>query len=170
MKWTGFCRPRQSSCITMPLWSNEEWRARIGSSWCAIGRPFKCKSSTNHQGNLLGHLLLRIISAERILQCGFLMAMLAIITGYDLLTRLIKRCKGAAKGNCGTILFKWALYSTTNVSLYCPIAKGFVILSYLNLPIKLSYLAYVLHHAVKLKKARPIYRMWLGQSEYCPLP
>ena len=23
----------------MPLWSNEEWRARIGSSWCAIGRP-----------------------------------------------------------------------------------------------------------------------------------
>ena len=21
----------------MPFWSNEEWRARIGSSWCALG-------------------------------------------------------------------------------------------------------------------------------------
>ena len=26
----------------MPLWSVAEWRARIGGSWCAIGRPF-CK-------------------------------------------------------------------------------------------------------------------------------
>ena len=25
----------------MPIASNEEWRARIGSSWCALGRPFK---------------------------------------------------------------------------------------------------------------------------------
>ena len=32
----------------MPLWSIAEWRARIGSSWCAIGRPFKTKSSLRH--------------------------------------------------------------------------------------------------------------------------
>ena len=25
----------------MPYWSISEWRARIGSSWCALGRPHK---------------------------------------------------------------------------------------------------------------------------------
>ena len=29
----------------MPYWSIAEWRARIGSSWCALGRPVKSKSS-----------------------------------------------------------------------------------------------------------------------------
>jgi hypothetical protein len=95
----SFYRPHQSSCAIMPLWSNEEWRARIGSSWCAIGRPFKCHSSTSHhQGNVFGHLLLSI-SAERMLQCGFLLTMIAIVTGCDHLTGLIKRCKRATKGN-----------------------------------------------------------------------
>ena len=28
----------------MPLESIQEWRARIGSSWCALGRPMKSKS------------------------------------------------------------------------------------------------------------------------------
>ena len=28
----------------MPYWSIGEWRARIGSSWCALGRPFKTRS------------------------------------------------------------------------------------------------------------------------------
>ena len=28
----------------MPYWSITEWRARIGSSWCALGRPFKMRS------------------------------------------------------------------------------------------------------------------------------
>ena len=31
--------------LAMPLGSNQEWRARIGSSWCALGRPLKSKSS-----------------------------------------------------------------------------------------------------------------------------
>ena len=32
----------------MPYWSIAEWRARIGSSWCALGRPQKIKSSIRH--------------------------------------------------------------------------------------------------------------------------
>ena len=28
----------------MPYWNIGEWRARIGSSWCALGRPFKMRS------------------------------------------------------------------------------------------------------------------------------
>ena len=34
----------------MPLWSTEEWRARIGGSWCAIGRPF-CIPRKQEKGN-----------------------------------------------------------------------------------------------------------------------
>ena len=32
--------------IAMPLASVEEWRARIGSCWCALGRPFKTSKSS----------------------------------------------------------------------------------------------------------------------------
>ena len=31
----------------MPLWSVEEWRARIGSSWCALGRPYHTMFTRN---------------------------------------------------------------------------------------------------------------------------
>ena len=42
----------------MPFWSVGEWRARIGSSWCALGRPFKKRSPFRHgQG---GRVLTRI--------------------------------------------------------------------------------------------------------------
>ena len=33
----------------MPLWSVEEWRARIGSSWAALGRPVRCSSHCRRQ-------------------------------------------------------------------------------------------------------------------------
>ena len=33
--------------IAMPLWSVEEWRARIGSCWCALGRPFNTRFTRN---------------------------------------------------------------------------------------------------------------------------
>ena len=33
--------------FTMPLWSVEEWRARIGSCWCALGRPFNTRFTRN---------------------------------------------------------------------------------------------------------------------------
>ena len=34
----------------MPLGSIAEWRACIGSSWCALGRPFKTRSPFRHAG------------------------------------------------------------------------------------------------------------------------
>ena len=40
--WQVFSLIKQSCDITrMPYWSIGEWRARIGSSWCALGRPIK---------------------------------------------------------------------------------------------------------------------------------
>ena len=46
----------------MPLWSNEEWRARIGSSWCALGRPaLQSKSSGSHTRRGVGPQLSEVI-------------------------------------------------------------------------------------------------------------
>ena len=43
----------------MPLWSIAEWRARIGSSWCALGRPLnlKTKLSVRHGARWLQRVL-----------------------------------------------------------------------------------------------------------------
>ena len=51
----------------MPLASNEEWRARIGSSWCALGRPFKrrsrkCPPSNSGDVQLSSHHLLFLVT------------------------------------------------------------------------------------------------------------
>ena len=35
----------------MPPWSVQEWRARIGTSWCALGRPIKAKVCGHREGN-----------------------------------------------------------------------------------------------------------------------
>lgn len=78
----------------MPLWSNEQWRACIGSSWCVIGRPFKYIKTSSHQGKVLGYLQL-VISAREIFLYGFLMAVITIITGCNLLT---SRCRKAIRG------------------------------------------------------------------------
>ena len=37
----------------MPLWSVQEWRARIGSSWCALNRPIRSKSPYRSRGGYL---------------------------------------------------------------------------------------------------------------------
>ena len=57
----------------MPLWSNEEWRARIGSSWCALGRPFntrfaRCRDTsrgmlTLHQVDIMMVIMMMLLIA-----------------------------------------------------------------------------------------------------------
>ena len=39
--------------VSMPLGSIAEWRVRIGSSWCALGRPFKARSPFRGGGGQL---------------------------------------------------------------------------------------------------------------------
>lgn len=65
----------------MPLWSNEEWRARIGSSWCVLGKPI----AKNHV-----HLQEEGLSGQKMLQAAFiliLVLMLAVCNG----SRVIKK-------------------------------------------------------------------------------
>ena len=54
----------------MPLGSVEEWRARIGSSWCALGRPVK---------SVCGGGVTRPMSGEVMLQVLYVLMMLTLV-------------------------------------------------------------------------------------------
>ena len=59
----------------MPLASVEEWKARIGSCWCALGRRFKAnKSSGNYQS-------FTILSGSAVLQTVY--ALVAMVLTQD---------------------------------------------------------------------------------------
>ena len=71
----------------MPLASVEEWRARIGSSWCALGRPFKTnKSSGNHQS------LSYALSGRAMLQAVYLLMALILVQGVKFVNGCVTEC------------------------------------------------------------------------------
>ena len=68
--------------VVMPLGSIAEWRARIGSSWCALGRPFKTRSPfRGGAGRLQTPLTLN--------QAVIMMAILIIFTAMNLALRIV---------------------------------------------------------------------------------
>ena len=56
----------------MPYYSIAEWRARIGSSWCALGRPFKIKSTLKHGARVIK----KELTLNRVVTMMILMIML----------------------------------------------------------------------------------------------
>ena len=77
----------------MPLWSNEEWRARIGSSWCALGRPFKAdKSSGNNQS-----LSSSVLSGRAMLQAVYVLMAMILVQGVKSINGCINKCRGQIK-------------------------------------------------------------------------
>ena len=66
----------------MPYWSIAEWRARIGSSWCALGRPHKINSAVRYGA--------RIVKKELTLnQIATLLILLIIIVGVNIGVRTL---------------------------------------------------------------------------------
>ena len=65
-----------SNYEAMPLASVEEWRARIGSCWCALGRPFKTSKSPGNYRSFA------ILSESAVLQAiyALMMAMVLALT------------------------------------------------------------------------------------------
>ena len=61
----------------MPLWNNEEWRARIGSCWCVLGGPGKLKSSENYQS----YDPVLVLSGRTLLQAVYVLLVLVFIQG-----------------------------------------------------------------------------------------
>lgn len=47
----------------MPFGSIAEWRARIGSSWCALGRPLNARSTYRHGAGRLQQIQLTLKQA-----------------------------------------------------------------------------------------------------------
>ena len=58
----------------MPAWSIAEWRARIGSSWCALGRPFKTRSPFRN-----GSRRQRVFTLNQMVTFIFLLMMLIVL-------------------------------------------------------------------------------------------
>ena len=56
----------------MPAWSIAEWRARIGSSWCALGRPIKTRSFFSNGARMRQ----RVFSWNQVVTLMILMVML----------------------------------------------------------------------------------------------
>lgn len=66
----------------MPLWSNEEWRARIGSSWCALGRPMKSGSPGSRGKSLRLGAVLVVVSEVIMIMIALLQLQFGKLTYY----------------------------------------------------------------------------------------
>ena len=69
----------------MPLWSIGEWRARIGSSWCALGRPFKTRSPFRGGGGGGGRVLRALTRSDVVTMIIMLMVFIGINFGLRIL-------------------------------------------------------------------------------------
>ena len=56
----------------MPYWSIAEWRARIGSSWCTLGRPVKSKSCSRRGSGWVQ----RVLTMNQVVTMMIMMIML----------------------------------------------------------------------------------------------
>ena len=77
----------------MPLWSIGEWRARIGSSWCALGRPFKTRSPFRGGGG--GRVLRALTQSDVVTMIIMLMVFIGINFGLRML--VISGCHHSLK-------------------------------------------------------------------------
>lgn len=88
--------------ITMPLWSNDEWKARIGSSWCALGRPVKLHhlSSVSYGGGGRSRTVsLRLdLSGGSVFQTVYSVILMAVVTGIDIYNSWIIGCRKVLQG------------------------------------------------------------------------
>ena len=78
----------------MPLWSIGEWRARIGSSWCALGQPFKTRSPFRRGGG--GGRVLRALTQSDVVTM-IIMLMVFIGINFGLCTLVMRGCHQSLK-------------------------------------------------------------------------
>ena len=86
-----FLDPAFKVCVSilkaMPLWSNEEWRARIGSCWSALGRPGKSATSP---GNRYDYL---VLSGRTMLQAVCVLLTLILVQGIKSINGCVSGCQ-----------------------------------------------------------------------------
>ena len=90
----------------MPYWSIAEWRARIGSSWCALGRPYKIKTSIGHGARVVK----KELTLNRIVT---MLILLIILIGINIGVR-----ESVAEGHHYQLISK-----TVYAAILCPVEK-----------------------------------------------
>ena len=71
------------SVLVMPQWSVAEWRARVGGSWLAIGRPIKSKSSSSSGG---AGCMQQVLTMNCVV---IMMSLMLVLIGVNLLLRAL---------------------------------------------------------------------------------
>ena len=104
----------------MPLASVEEWRARTGSSWCALGRPFKTsKSSGDYQSfaALSGNAMLQAVYALMVMVLALTWdSTVVFIRGIEHINGCINECQRQIKSE----LIWWCDQGIPAPSRACP--------------------------------------------------
>ena len=101
-------------CVTinieaMPLASVKEWRARIGSSWCALGRPFKASKSPGNYRSLAalsGSAMLQAICALMVMVLALTRATtIEFIRGAKSVNGCVNDCRRQIKSEWRTMIY-----------------------------------------------------------------
>jgi hypothetical protein len=72
----------------MPLASIEEWRARIGSCWYTLGRPFKTRKSSGNYRSYAAAL-----SGSAILQAVHALMAMVLVQGVESINGCVIECQ-----------------------------------------------------------------------------
>ena len=128
----------------MPLWSIGEWRARIGSSWCALGRPFKTNLSSHHGAGRLQ----RVLTQTRVVTM-ILLPMMFIGINLGLRTLLTREYHHSIMSepnvkSCGT---------RTTIFLICSLNNLVTVIDLQCVPFSLlaKELAYCIHSCISMQ-------------------
>ena len=89
----------------MPQWSVAEWRARIGGSWLAIGRPFKTKSSYSRGAGWV----LRVLTMNQFVTMTI--NMMIMLIGTNLVLRVLVNRGYHLRLIIGQYNYLWYTYS-----------------------------------------------------------
>ena len=122
-------------CSAMPLWSNEDWCARIGSCWCALGQSFNTRF-TRCRGKSQRDLSTHQAATMVIMMILFIAANLGLYVTRERHKNLI--CKF---GTVISLQVQPALVATTYYSRVQYHAYSRILLTYIEIikyPIKLS--------------------------------
>ena len=83
---------QSTSKQAMPLANVEEWRARIGSSWCALGRPFKTSKSPGNYRSLAA------LSGSAMLQAVYALIAMVLVHTRDAAVVFVRGAKSVING------------------------------------------------------------------------
>ena len=77
----------------MPLASVEDWRARIGSCWCVLARPFKTGRSTETE-QYRPQFAMPPLSGRAMLHALNVFVAMILVLGVKNISKFISECRG----------------------------------------------------------------------------